>query len=444
MSGREERMEMRLCLKEVKKVVTVLLAGGVIGILLLMLAYSIPVDRMLTNARASIEIFEKEGAFPQTVPGYKATTLDNYTDAWMLRNAFYDGEESAFQKCLHVYYDGYHSEQISNVCESMIAYLNGMEGAERHSYARYWHGYLILLKPLLYFFDYGDIREILKLTELSLLVWLCILFERKKMTRFLPALAVTLFCTGFHEIGQSMQYSWVFLIALTALIYLLKRYPAIDGKLFFLITGMCTSYFDFLTYPLFTLGMPLVVLLLLKSESEEGGTIKAVIQSSVFWGIGYFGFWMEKWILCNLLTKENIIADALQAISERVGRSVFEEPIGYVETVLENIGILCKYPYVLAVFGAVVLTFMGLRKSRLNFAKEMLAGYLLIAVYPLIWYAVAMNHSYVHADMTYRALGISIFSVLCMMESVKKKRLCATGGVIESMKENNGNGQKET
>lgn len=411
--------EMRIFLKDAGKTGMVLLAGGVIGLVLLMLVFSIPVERMLTNARASIEIFEKEGPFPQTVAGYKATTLDNYTDAWMLRNAFYDGEESAFQKSMHIYYKGYHSEEINNVCESMIAYLNGKEGAERHSYARYWHGYLILLKPLLYFFDYGDIRGILKLTEMSLLIWLCVLFERKKMSRFLPALAVTLFCIGFHEIGQSMQYSWVFLIASAASLCLLLRYPVIDRKLVFLVTGMCTSYFDFLTYPLFTLGMPLVVLLLLMEKAEEEGAVKEIFRNSVFWGIGYFGFWVEKWVLCNLLTEENIIADAFRSISERVGRSVFDEPVGYVETVLENMGILFKYPYVLAVFGGILLMVTGLRKSRLKVLKELTAGYLLIASYPLIWYAATVNHSYVHADMTYRTLGISIFSVLCMIGSLK-------------------------
>ncbi len=384
---------MRIFLKDAGKTGMVLLAGGVIGLVLLMLVFSIPVERMLTNARASIEIFEKEGPFPQTVAGYKATTLDNYTDAWMLRNAFYDGEESAFQKSMHIYYKGYHSEEINNVCESMIAYLNGKEGAERHSYARYWHGYLILLKPLLYFFDYGDIRGILKLTEMSLLIWLCVLFERKKMSRFLIASAASL-C-------------------------LLLRYPVIDRKLFFLVTGMCTSYFDFLTYPLFTLGMPLVVLLLLMEKAEEEGAVKEIFRNSVFWGIGYFGFWVEKWVLCNLLTEENIIADAFRSISERVGRSVFDEPVGYVETVLENMGILFKYPYVLAVFGGILLMVTGLRKSRLKVLKELTAGYLLIASYPLIWYAATVNHSYVHADMTYRTLGISIFSVLCMIGSLK-------------------------
>lgn len=421
---------MDFCLKDIKKVLAALLVGGAAGLMLLLFVYSIPVDRILVNARASIEIFEKEGATPQTVAGYEATTLDNYTDAWMLRNAFYDGEESVFQKSLNVYYYGYHDGKNRNVCESMIDYLNGVEGYHRRSYARYWHGYLILLKPLLCFFDYGDIRGILKLTELSLLIYLCMLLERKKMARVLPALAVMMFCIGFYEIGQSMQYSWVFLIAVTASIYILKKYPAMDGKMVFLIIGMCTSFFDFLTYPLFTLGMPLVILLLCMAVSEEKkGAMKVVVLNSVFWGIGYFGFWAEKWILGTLLTEENILVEALGSIIERTGRSVVDQPIGYVETVLENIGILCKWPYVLAVLGGLALIFTGMRKDRLKVSKELTAAYLLVAVFPFIWYAAAMNHSYLHSFMTYRDLGVSIFAGLSM---------------IISMREINRNEQKET
>lgn len=412
---------MDFCLKDIKKVLAALLMGGAAGLMLLLFVYSIPVDRILVNARASIEIFEKEGATPQTVVGYEATTLDNYTDAWMLRNAFYDGEESVFQKSLNVYYYGYQDGKNRNVCESMIDYLNGVEGYHRRSYARYWHGYLILLKPLLCFFDYGDIRGILKLTELSLLIYLCMLLERKKMARVLPALAVMMFCIGFYEIGQSMQYSWVFLIAVTASIFILKKYPVMDGKMVFLIIGMCTSFFDFLTYPLFTLGMPLVILLLCMAVSEEKkGTVKVVVLNSVFWGIGYFGFWAEKWILGTLLTEENILVEALGSIIERTGRSVVDQPIGYVETVLENIGILCKWPYVLAVLGGLALIFAGMRKECLKVSKELTAAYLLVAVFPFIWYAAAMNHSYLHSFMTYRDLGVSIFAGLSMIISMRE------------------------
>lgn len=152
----------------------------------------------------------------------------------------------------------------------------------------------------------------------------------------------------------------------------------------FLVIGMCTSYFDFLTYPIFTLGMPLVILLLCRYISEEKkGAVKAVVLNSIFWVVGCFGFWFEKWVLGSLLTEENIFVDALGSIIERTGRNVEEQPIGYVETVLENIHLLCKYPYVLAVFGGIVLIFTGMRKSRLKVSKELTAAYLLVAVFRL-------------------------------------------------------------
>lgn len=68
--------------------------------------------------------------------------------------------------------------------------------------------------------------------------------------------------------------------------------------------------------------MALAAMMLLVSAAWGGrgkGSAKAVLWNSFLWGTGYLGFWAEKWILCNLLTEENIIADAFSAIAERAG-----------------------------------------------------------------------------------------------------------------------------
>lgn len=123
--------------------------------------------------------------------------------------------------------------------------------------------------------------------------------------------------------------------------------------------------------------MALAAMMLLVSAAWGGGrgkgSAKAVLWNSFLWGTGYLGFWAEKWILG-------------------------------------------KYPYVLAVFGAFALSFYGFGKNRLKTEKELMVSHLIVAAYPLIWYAAAMNHSYIHADVTYRNLGISIFSILCLTE----------------------------
>lgn len=375
---------------------------------------------MIRNARASVGLFEQEDVHYQSVYGFEATTLDDYTDAWMLRIAFYDGEESALQKSIKCYYYGYANGETNNVIESMIAYLNGMEGYTRLSYARYWHGYLVILKPLLYFFDYGDIRGILKGIELAFVLSVCILMAQKNMQQFIPAFAASLVCIEFHVVGMSLQYSWVFLIAMTASVIILKCYPdKIDDrriKFLFLMIGMCTSYFDFLTYPVFTLGVPLIILTLCRIMSERTAKLPIrTICNAVCWGAGYAGMWFLKWLIGSILTDENIILDGIQSVLYRSGVQNEGEQIGYGEVLWENIRVLCKYPYVLAVGAAVIWIFALRKKYRLQMTKDIAVTMLMLTAIPFAWYAISLNHSYIHAFMTYRDLGIAIMGGLCLL-----------------------------
>lgn len=407
-----------------KRMIAVLIIGGGVGFALLLFVYLIPTESIIKNAKASVDIFKVERAEPQVVHGYRATSLDNYTDAWMLRNAFYNGEEPVWQKCLNVYCYGYKNGRTDDVCESMIAWLEGEEGYVRISYARYWHGYLVILKPLLCFFDYGDIRGFLKAIELAMLVYVCVLLERRHKARYIPAFLAAMVCAEFHIIGMSMQYSWVFVIAMTYSIIILKGYPDIIKKpgadLLFLLIGMTTSYFDFLTYPLFTLGIPLLFLMICMGGSEKENTLPVMaIKNSICWAIGYVGMWVEKWILCTLLTGDNMFADAMKAIRERSGRDVMGEQIGYLDVLRNNIWVLCKYPYVLVCLAAIVLLFIVGRKEGGNaFSKGALIAYAGIAVLPFCWYAISMNHSYAHCLMTYRGLCVTVFAALCAISEV--------------------------
>ena len=411
---------MKKAVHEIAKIVLILITGSAIGLALLFLVYMLPTEPMIRNTRASLDIFKIEGAYSQTVHGYKSTTLDNYTDAWMLRNACYDGGESVFQKCLHVYFYGYIDGETTDSCERLIAWLEGKEGFVRADYARYWHGYLTILKPLLCFFDYGDIREILKFAGLAMLVCICVLMERAHMARMIPAFIAAMACIEFHAVGMSMQYTWVFFIAmLFSIIILKKRERLVFSSIPFLIIGMLTSYFDFLTYPLFTLGIPLLFWTLCIRESE--GQIPPVMafKNSVYWAIGYFGMWVQKWILCTIFTEENVIANAIHSILIRSGTNVAGEQISYWDTVRSNIIVLAKYPYVLVFTTAVILLLFLCKKTNWHmFSKNALITYIFIAVLPFFWYAVSMNHAYIHSFMTYKSLSITVFAALCALDEI--------------------------
>lgn len=417
---------MREVQKRVKNILLVLGIGGAAGFILLLLVYLIPVNRIIYNANASIEQFEKWGWNPRIIEDYESTTIDTYTDAWMIRIAYYDGDETALQKCLCNYYFGYSEGQTTNVIESMISYLRGVEGYHRRSYGRYWHGYLVILKPLLCFFDYGDIIGFLKFVQIALVAYCCVLLERKKLAVCFPCLAAMLVCVEYHMVGMSMQFSWVFMIAMLSSIYLLRRkeeyYYDASVDLAFLVTGMCTSYLDFLTYPVFTLGIPLTVMLLQRSMSgQKDKLLRTTLLDSLYWAVGYGGMWFIKWVLCTVFTEENVIADGIYTVLYRAGLDASGESMGYLEILARNIRMLSKYPYLLAVLCAAAVILLGggtLRFTKIS--KETAAAYLFAACLPFFWYAVVKQHSYTHYVMTYRNLSVSVFAFLCFLIQLKK------------------------
>ena len=416
---------MKECIVQLKKAALIFVSVIVIGLLLLLFVYMIPTDRMISNARDSIELYEDLGVNPKVIKGYETTTVDTYTDAWMMRIAVYGGNESVLEKCLSNYYYGYSDGRAENVCEGLIIYLMGEEGYSRMAYARYWHGYQVLLKPLLYLFDYGDIMGILKFVQLALVACCFVMLERNKLARCIPCMVVMLGCMEFHVIGMSMQFSWVFIVAMTASVYILKMnddaFGDFSADLVFLVTGMCTSYVDFLTFPVITLGIPLTLSVLRRNMlGQKKRLLGTTLLDAFYWIAGYGGMWASKWVLGTILTGENVIAFGIEALASRTGSDVAGVKVGLLDVLKENILVLGKYPYALAVVCAVIIV-LGWGQARfVKLSKEMIISSMFVICIPFVWYAISRNHSYIHSFMTYRDLGVSVFAGLCFLAQLKQ------------------------
>lgn len=77
---------------------------------------------------------------------------------------------------------------------------------------------------------------------------------------------------------------------------------------FFLLMGMLTCYLDFLTYPLVTLFIPLLLALYL--HAQDRAAMCFAVTACVMWCVGYLGFWVMKWAVGSLLVQENLIYNA--------------------------------------------------------------------------------------------------------------------------------------
>lgn len=156
--GESERegTEMNSRLKRAFQVVIILISGGVVGILLLLAVYRIPISFIMDHYLTGLNSIESREGWHRYIFGYDLSTLDNNTEFLMLKAAgtpMPQTEENYIQKVLRCY--TFNSEWNHGLTFAQGVY-NG-QSFTCDSYERYWHGYLVLLKPLLIFFTYQDL-----------------------------------------------------------------------------------------------------------------------------------------------------------------------------------------------------------------------------------------------------------------------------------------------
>lgn len=399
----------------------ILIGGGLIAV-----AYLIPTDHMDQHMKESAKILEKEGVFPE-LASYCTSQLDNWTDSTMLLTASYDGKESLMDKAMLVYYKRIEGK---NPQEGLVDYYLGENRDIYMShYPRYWHGYLIFLKPILYLMDYGMIRIVNCAIQMILNLYLIFLmYRRNKEQYIIPYLIAVIFIAPW-AIAKSLQFSTIFYIFLIGSIVLLIFDDKIvknknNIRIFFLIIGIATSYFDFLTYPLAAFGIPFLFFLLLKEREQIDKELLFEIQLLFFWGIGYIGMWGGKWILATIFTEENIIEDALRTLMFRTGATNEQGAQCSVFHVWNvNITAFLKNPVIVGAMIFCIYEIWNIIKRK-KLKELLLRGtvYFPVIMLPLIWYVFTRNHSWPHYFFTNKALIISAFGGMSWLVSVLDKK----------------------
>lgn len=401
-------------------IVAALVIASICGVLLMTAVYLIPTGRISQNVSASAEIFDKEGLTNSYIPWMTSTRMDNYTDAIMLSEAAYNEDASALNKAMSskyvyvvneedYYQPGYLNKMLQPVSDSSIVV----------SYARYWHGYLLLIKPLLVVVNLYGIRVINAVVQIALLALLLFkLFKTEGGKKLIIPLMLSVLLINPVSTVLNMQYACVYTITLISSLLLVwfELYKSENYWRLFLFTGIAVAFFDFLTYPLASLGIPLVILVVLSSD-DSIRNLKKVIASGACWGIGYVFMWASKWILCDLLTGSNIVKDALNQVMVRTVTNAYEETGISSDNVLDVISYnmdafrdpVTLMVFALAIAGFVLVFVFGKRKIKLP--EKSLLPLLVLAIVPFVWFCVLSNHSAIHFWMTYRNVAVTVMAV---------------------------------
>lgn len=372
----------------------------------------IPSSMIRNSIGESISELKKEGIYPLAgVPG-RQIGLDNFTDTLMLNIAYSVNSSSPFEAALrNVRFDN--REDSANQIKS-LEYVHRGRSVIAVNYERYWHGYLVYLRPLLTAFSYQEIRWIVSVILYGGGIMLIYLTWKKINTRTALALFLGLVATDFFFIGKSLQFSSVYFIGIGSSIYILLRKKALgDTDIFFFVVGAFASFFDLLTAPLVSLGLPLITFFGLTKKKS----LFMVIRICLFWSMGYGTIWFSKWYLFELLFGQGVLQGALEQVRYRMTGQVDAE-FSVIETIKRNMYQLRGYDrrnkFVLLFsfigFAALWLKYFRFHKDKLPQAIP----WLFVAAVPYAWYAVAANHSYFHVWYTYRAQYMTVAS-LCMV-----------------------------
>ena len=396
--------------------------------LLLLAAFALPGGPVRANIARSVPLLQQEGLYPEFF-GFKLFQMDNYTDTVMLFEAAAADEADPLAAMMTA--TAYNVDNFETLPDDLAAYLDaraqGKTGAdaglEPFSYARYWHGYLIWLRPLLLFLTYGQVRAVNYLVFAVLaaaLVW-----RLRRVCGRWPAVwfVVSQLAVSAFFAPHQVQFFTCFAIGYAACLWVLARPRAPQALAAGLVTvGVCTAFLDLLVTPILTLGLPLTVWLFDPRAPGARTPLRrcgAVVGGALCWGGGYALCWASKWLLAGWVTGQDVVGDALRQAAVRTAADTWHG----IELTWPNI---FRYVYdTLAGYGL----FWPLLAAGVAFAaaaalcvrdRRALAGalpLLLAALSAPAWLALLRTHSIQHGWFTWRSLGVTVFAGLAFLHA---------------------------
>ena len=393
--------------------------------LFMVLAAAIPNDAIKKNMADSARSYSNADQYVFTDDGKMRNVTDNYADVLWLNISWNMGDDNPFTAALDTkYYDG---EKLGNMVGLYMTVTKNM--AANTNYTRYWHGTAGVLRVMHLFTDVSGAKTI----GFAVLVLLIL----KTMWRLIRdghldialCLALSLIFVQVWNVRLSIEYLPSFLICFALCPSFLRRERRGDHCVECLaaVSGLLTSFFDFLTTETVTILLPLILIIVVRIKEERLGERKEVfkflLRCLVLWGAAYGAAFLIKWSAVSLVTGENHFALALSSAARRVDGTVTvglaREKAGAIRALGANFSVLFggkdrtsygRAALGLAAFGIVIAFALCLCKGS---RKKQGTGYiLLLGSVVLLRYCVLANHAYMHSFFTYRALASTIIAVL--------------------------------
>lgn len=394
-------------------------------------------DAIREHTMQSAEYFKETALFEYSAGKLENFKKDNYADCISTGIAWHFGEGAAYTAIISANYNHTPGE---NVNVSFEREMLGEEAATEN-YSRYWHGSAGVIRVLLLFTNIETARYVIATIGLivNAIVVISLMRKRQIALGLLYAFAFLL-VNGLFAL-TCMEYAFIFLIVPAATLFLITNKStkkAQNAQLTFLVIGILTAFFDFLTAETLTFTVPFAVYFLTVAENGDRCKEKKkqwclFFKSGAAWLCGYGGMFVVKWFLVAALLGKGAAKDAILSASERIGSEIpvaaleNQDTFNQIELIkgilVRNLG--CLYwgsndmqtsTVLYITLGVALVLFViwyMLRKEKKSGGNPMIL--VLLAVLPYIRMILILNHSYLHYFFTYRAQMITVMLVLYLI-----------------------------
>ena len=462
-----------------KKVLISGTATIVICIALLFLTALIPQNALQKNMERSSDYYNNHQTFDHVTDYMFLGRQDNYADC-ILTNIIYHIDQNDLVKS--ILSASYYNPEDEGV-QTSFAYAVDNKVEPNVDYSRYWHGSMVLLRPLFVIFDIVGVRMVLGILILIMTVWFEVLLFKNHYSVFGVCYGIGLILVSVWMCAFCVEYAMPFVVMsveLPVLFVLLTRAyekedvqndkvkrdehklgnqkadehksdnfkPEVILWAVLACAGIVTAFVDFLTTETVTFTMAYILYLIVKNRHNQMKPIKeeliCLIKSGIVWLVSYGLMIALKWVLALIVLGKDAFFNALSQAALRIsgdatlGNVPGAEVVSNYERISgalwRNMG--CIYPFkstmsygtsmiFILLVGLIVFSLWYLfREKTKSCINKVLA---IVSLLPVMRFLVLNNHSYIHFFFTYRALLVSVVVIMyiltnCVSGFVRKRR----------------------
>ena len=311
----------------------------------LALSTLIPQGNIRDNIKESAEIMKKQGERFFVWSLGRELSIHNSTDAIMLNMTYSLNNEDLVKSVLipsRNKVPGVSTQEVVKdalgdlpreskdylMTEELSKLVDHNSDQKTYEYARYWHGYIPILRPLLLIFNISQIRILFYLITLILIAYLVKkIWDKNKILAISTILCFLIFDIVFWHLNIQGVFVMIITLSMACLIAN-KKINSNNITFAYFIVGALIAYLDFLTFPLLSFLLPLVIYTLFNKEDNKKDLYTLLIKNMFLWGIGYLAIWASKWMLIDVIYQEGMIDHAITQVIYRTGIAENRMPFG--------------------------------------------------------------------------------------------------------------------